>query len=161
MDVIFSHAAPSEDDDQRGALPPARMCSVVVPVHVDQAFEGFTDYIHLWWPLGVYSHFGPGFHVSFSQGQMIEESDDGQQHLWGEIVDFAVAQRIVIDFSLGLESAPSTRLEFSFTDVGTGTEVGLHHDGWASGTAGQTQYQRYERWEEVIEHYARFMGAQR
>lgn len=160
MDVIFSHAAPSENDDQHGALPPARMCTVLVPVHTDQAFEGFTDYLHLWWPLGVYSHFGSGSHVSFSQGQMIEESEDGEQHLWGEIAEFAMAQRIVIDFSLGMESTPSTHLEFAFTEVGTGTEVSLRHDGWARGAAGQAQYQRYERWEEVMEYYARFMGAQ-
>lgn len=161
MDVIFSHAAPSEDDDQHGALPPARMCSVVVPVHRDQAFEGFTDYLHLWWPLGVYSHFGSGSHVSFSQGQIIEGSEAGEQHLWGEILDFTMAERIIVDFSLGMESTPTTRLEFTFTEVGTGTEVGLRHDGWARGSVGQLQYQRYERWEEVMEYYARFMGAQR
>ncbi|PQZ88109.1 hypothetical protein CQ018_16795 [Arthrobacter sp. MYb227] len=160
MDVIFSHAAPSEDDDRGGEGLPAHIHSVLVPVHADQAFEGFTDYLHLWWPLGVYSHFGSGSHISFSQGQMIEESEDGDQHLWGEIIDFEMSQRIVINFSLGMESAPSTRLEFTFAEAGTGTEVGLRHEGWARGSAGKAQYERYERWGEVIEYYARFMGAQ-
>ncbi len=110
MDGLFSHAASSGDDSEVSAPLPELIHSVSVPVPVDQAFEGFTDYIHLWWPLNVYSHYGPGSHVSFSQGQLLEESEEGQQHLWGSVVDLEVPARIVLDFSLGMENAAPTRL---------------------------------------------------
>lgn len=159
MDGLFSHAA-APDDNFKDSVPlPELIHSISVPVPVDQAFEGFTDYINLWWPVNVYSHFGPGSHVSFSQGQLLEESDEGRQHLWGSIVDFEVPERIVLDFTLGMENAAPTRLEFEFADSGAGSEVTLRHGGWARGALGVAQYERYARWPEVIEYYARFMGA--
>lgn len=160
MDGLFSHAAPMDDHGDGADTLAAHTSTTLVPVPADQAFEGFTDYIHLWWPLNIYSHFGPGSHVSFSQGQMLEEAEDGKQHLWGRILDFDMPTKIVIEFSLGMEGTAPTRLAFSFTESGTGSSVSLTHDGWARGSAGQAQYERYERWDEVIEYYARFMGAQ-
>ena len=159
MDGLFSHAASSGDDFEESAPLPEFIHTVSVPVPIDQAFEGFTDYIHLWWPVNVYSHFGPGSHVSFSQGQLLEESEEGEQHLWGAVVDLDVPARIVLDFSLGMESAAPTKLAFEFADSGTGTAVTVRHGGWARGSAGEAQYARYARWPEVIAYYARFMGA--
>lgn len=159
MDGLFSHAAsanePGSRDDYR---LPQRRHAVNVPVSADQAFEGFSEYIHLWWPVNEFSHFGPGSHVTFERGSLLEESEDGEHHLWGKIVHLDSPQTIVLDFSLGMETAPPTHVSLEFHDQGTGTEVVLTHDGWSSGQVGQEQYEHYTQWPEILDYYARFMG---
>lgn len=160
MDGLFSHAAsanePSSHDDYR--LPELRH-TVSVPVAAEQAFEGFSEYIHLWWPVSKFSHYGPGSHVTFERGSLVEESEDGDQHLWGKVVHFDAPSTIVLDFTLGMETAPPTHVSLEFHEQGTATEIVLTHDGWASGHVGQEQYEQYSQWPEILGYYARFMGA--
>lgn len=160
MDGLFSHAASASEPGHQGDYRlPERRHTVIVPVPADQAFEGFTDYIHLWWPVGEFSEFGSGSHVIFVRGDLLEESEDGDTHLWGKIVHLDAPQSIVMDFTMGLESLPPTHLSLEFHEQGSGTEVVLTHDGWASGDAGQEQYEEYSNWPEILDYYARFMGA--
>ncbi|MCV9993290.1 SRPBCC domain-containing protein [Paeniglutamicibacter sp. ZC-3] len=160
MDGLFSHSASANDsgsqDDYR--LPEHRH-TVSVPVSADQAFEGFSEYIHLWWPVGKLSHFGPGSHVTFEKGSLLEESDDGNQHLWGKIVHFDAPHTIVLDFTLGMETAPPTHVSLEFHEQGSGTELILTHEGWSSGQIGKEQFEHYTQWPEILDFYARFMGA--
>ncbi|MDQ0092140.1 SRPBCC domain-containing protein [Paeniglutamicibacter psychrophenolicus] len=160
MDGLFSHAASAnEPSSQDGYHLPEHRHTVNVPVSADQAFEGFSEYIHLWWPVGKFSQFGPGSHVTFERGSLLEESEDGDQHLWGKVVHLEAPDSIVLDFTLGMETAPPTHVSLEFHEQGSGTEVVLTHDGWASGEIGQQQYDQYTDWPEVLEYYARFMGA--
>lgn len=160
MDGLFSHAAsanePGSQDDYR---LPERRHTVNVPVSADQAFEGFSEYIHLWWPVNKFSHFGPGSHVTFDQGSLLEESEDGELHLWGKVVHLDAPHTIVLDFTLGMETAPPTHVSLDFRERGTGADLVLIHDGWSAGYVGQEQYEHYTQWPEILDYYARFMGA--
>ncbi|MBV1778800.1 SRPBCC domain-containing protein [Paeniglutamicibacter sp. ABSL32-1] len=160
MDGLFSHAAsanePGSQDDYR---LPERRHTVDVPVSADQAFEGFSEYIHLWWPVNKFSHFGPGSHVTFDQGSLLEESEDGELHLWGKVVHLDAPHTIVLDFTLGMETAPPTHVSLDFRERGTGADLVLIHDGWSAGYVGQEQYEHYTQWPEILDYYARFMGA--
>ncbi|MNP79899.1 hypothetical protein D3C76_1778440 [compost metagenome] len=68
-------------------------------------------------------------------------------------------QTIVLDFTLGMETVPPTHVSLEFHEQGTGTELILTHDGWSSGHVGQEQYEHYTLWPEILDYYARFMGA--
>ncbi|MFB0835653.1 SRPBCC family protein [Arthrobacter halodurans] len=162
MDGIFSHAeqpAP-RDAGHDESPPPAITETVTVPVGSDQAFEGFTEYIHLWWPVGKYSRFGSGTQPVFESGQLYEESEDGEQYRWGTVVEAIPAERLVLAFTLGLDGQPPTRVLLEFREEAVGScQVVLVHDGWADGPAGREQFGHYTGWPEILGFYARFMGA--
>lgn len=159
MDGLFSHAEPFSTSGQDSRpTPPARVHSVRVPVPADQAFEGFIDYVHLWWPVGTFSALGPGSHVGFENDGLVEESDDGRVHLWGTIERVEPPNVLELSFTLGMERHPATRVRLDVQSVGPGAEVTLTHDGWSDGDAGQEQYEKYSQWPEILSYYARFMG---
>ena len=162
MDGIFSHApTPDPPQGEAGAgSPEAITHTVTVPVEPDQAFEGFTEYIHLWWPVGTHSTFGSGTTVAFESGGLVEEAEDGRQHEWAKVVEAKAAERLELAFTLGVEQHPSTRVALEFRDAAPrGTNVTLTHDGWAAGETGLEQAATYTDWPEIMGYYARFMGA--
>lgn len=171
MDNIFSHAQPTpgEDPDSEGEVPPAIEAQVTVPTEAEQAYEGFTDYIHLWWPVKVFSAFGSGSHVGFESGTLIEESEGGRRQQWATVsrTQFPSTDHpgrgvngiLELEFSLGEELVPPSRVLVEFAEAGTGTTtVSLRHDGWAAGPTGREQYAKYSQWPEILGYYHRFMG---
>lgn len=162
MDGLFSHAQPPEPEaDGSGAGRPRPITHTVsVPVQPDQAFEGFTEYIHLWWPVGTHSKFGSGTTVAFEAGSLVEEAEDGSQHEWATVVEAKMPERIELSFGLGVEQHPRTRVVLEFREAApSGSTVTLVHDGWAAGAAGEEQFAKYTDWPDILGYYARFMGA--
>ena len=159
MDELFSHASPVPGPEHTAADVPAPLvCSVMVPVAADQAFEGMTEYIHLWWPVGKYSAFGSGTHPAFGAGSLYEEAEDGRQYQWARVVQVKHPRLIELSFTMLMDQYPPTRVTIAFEELGTGTKVMLMHDGWAPGAAGQEQVAKYGGWAEILGFYVRFMG---
>lgn len=172
MDGIFSHAEPGVDAGPTGSVPERLepvVATVTVTMECDQAFEGFVDYLHLWWPLGTLSGIGPGSHLGFEGQDLVEESEAGERRRWATIGRSEAPLRIEpqglargvleLDFTLGYEQEAPTRVAIEFLETGTGaTDVTLTHDGWSSGEAGEGQRELAKAWPEVLGYYQRFMG---
>jgi uncharacterized protein YndB with AHSA1/START domain len=160
MDGLFSHAEPRPEEsgtDQSGL--PAVTFTVAVPVEPDQAFEGFTDYIHLWWPVKAYSAFGSGTHPAFERDSLYEEAEDGRQYQWARMVRLEPPELLELAFTMWMDQHPPSRVVVRFHGNPTGaTDVVVTHDGWTQGSAGREQFERYKGWPEILGYYARFMG---
>lgn len=158
MESLFSHPSPTAGDPAES--PPPRSASVRVPVPVDQAFDGFTDSIRLWWPLESYGKFGLGAHLGFDADTLLEESDDGDSELWAEIETWEVPESLVLRWFLAGDPLLPTRVKVNFRGMdGSGTDVELVQDGWVSDARGAAQYEKYCDWPLILARYARFMGA--
>lgn len=158
MDGLFSDRPPPQPNSQ--PTPAAREAIVLVPVDSEQAFEGFTDLIHLWWPIAEYSAFGADSHPGFERQSLIEEAPDGRQYLWATVLDWQRPAALAVEFYLGGDPTTPTRLSVTFEAAEQGTRVTLIHDGWAAGAKGATQYEKYSDWPLILGRYARFMGAE-
>ncbi len=131
-----------------------------VPVDAEHAFEGFTEYIHLWWPAGRHSRLGVGSHFSLDRDGLQEEDDAGQVQIWGELGRAEPPGLLELRILHPREQAAPTDLRLHFVDAGgAGTDVRLEQSGWAAGRAGELQYAASDHWSDVLEAYARFMGA--
>lgn len=148
MDGLFSHAA--TDDAQ----PPAAAevtAGVSVPVSADDAFEAFTDLIHLWWPLETYSVFGAGSHLGFEEQALVEEPEDGRERVWASIQDWQPPSFFALDFLLEVSPGSPKLLRVDFRAEGSGTAVLVTESGRALASEGPD-------WLHVLARFARFMG---
>lgn len=171
MDGIFSHAEHTPDSGNGETVPRLTplVARVTVAMECEQAYEGFVDYLHLWWPLGTLAAMGPGSHLGIEDGLLIEESEAGERRQWGSVRRAEPPARsgtvarshacLQLDFTLGYEQEAPTRVVIDFDETGTGaTDVTLTHDGWAAGQAGAAQRKTAEAWPEILGYYQRFMG---
>ncbi|WP_125616757.1 SRPBCC domain-containing protein [Specibacter cremeus] len=158
MSDIFSHAPtriPAGD-----AAPAARVTKVLVPVGPEYAFDGFTDGIHLWWPMTTSGAFGDGSHAGFDDRQLVEEAPDGRAQLWAEVRSWTPPSSLVLDWQLGDSPLTPTTVAVTFDPIEGGTLVTLIHDGWAPGDLGREQYAKHCDWPLILAGYARFMGGE-
>ncbi|MBG6085211.1 SRPBCC family protein [Zhihengliuella flava] len=157
MSSLFSHAEPAPNV---GSSPSQVALShqAEVPVATDRAFEGFTDYIHLWWPAEVYSKGGPGTHISLDADGLNEELDDGQVFVAAELLEAVSGEYLELRVTDGFEHLAPSRLRVTFTATVTGTRVQLVHDGFDAAHGGE-QRAYYGYWAPALRRYARFMGA--
>lgn len=138
--------------------------TAVVARSVEDAFAIFTDRIGAWWPLPTHSIFQANAGgVHFADGQLVERSTDGQEHLWGEVLEWAPPSRLVMTWHPGAEpeadgSMTAGRVTVTFTPEGAGTRVELQHDGWeAYGEAALVRRRGYagpSAWGHVLDHFA-------
>ncbi len=157
MSNLFSHASESLPEDL--AVHSARSAVVIVPVPLAEAFDGFTDGIHLWWPMDTHSKFGAEAHVGFENGVLLEDAFAGEHVLWGEVQEWDAPSSLVIRWQLDGHLLSPTVVHVDFTTNGDGsTTVSLTHDGWAPGNVGLQQYEKYCDWPLILARYARFMG---
>ena len=157
MSNLFSHSPESASDDV--GVPPARSGAVVVPVPVTEAFDGFTDGIHLWWPMESHSTFGVEAHVGFEKGVLLEDAFAGESSIWGEVRSWDEPVSLVIDWQLAGHPLTPTTVRVDFTTHNeSSTTVTVTHDGWAPGRAGWQQYETYCDWPLILARFARFMG---
>ena len=111
-------------------LPPVRR-QVVVPAGAEVAFAVFTDEIGTWWPVELgHSVFGAGADVSLRDRQVVETSPDGEQAVWGTIVDWEPPRRLRMTWHPGHGPDQATEVEVRFEPVGDQTLVTLEHRGW-------------------------------
>ena len=125
----------------------------------DQVFEVFTEEIGAWWPLpshGIFGEMSGG--VCFRDQQLIEQSTDGREAIWGEVLAWEPPERLVIGWHPGRDSAQASRVEVSFESDGDGTRVVIEHRGWE--VFGKDALERRlgyigpNAWGYVLDHFA-------
>ncbi len=160
MENLFSHS----DDALAGPAEPMETLEpvihvVTVPGPVAQAFAGFTDHTHLWWPLEIHGVFGAGSYVEFEDILILETADDGRTAVWGTIDDWQPPLSFHASWYPGSTAMWSTELRVAFRAVPEGTEVRVVHDGWEGAEDPATARAAYiEGWPVVLERFVRFMG---
>ncbi|NJC21272.1 uncharacterized protein YndB with AHSA1/START domain [Arthrobacter pigmenti] len=155
MSDLFSHADPLPPADD--SAPAARTVAVHVPAEIERAWAGFTEYIHLWWP-AAYSGYGEGTHVAFEDGLLLEENEEGTQQVWARIRETDPPRMLELSWVLAGDPTQPTRVSVQLESIDEGTTVTLVHDGWASGSGGSLQYEKYSDWQAILAQYRRFMG---
>ncbi|RZU60567.1 SRPBCC domain-containing protein [Zhihengliuella halotolerans] len=159
MHGLFSHApAPEPGPSSDADVDPLRF-SVRVPVGSDRAFEGFTEYVHLWWPVDEHSHFGDGAHMSLDVDGLSEDSPSGETHRWASLLEAQAPARIELSCTYNFEDLAPSHVVVAFRSAGSETQVELTHTGLAVGEDGQRQAEVYACWGPILERFARFMGA--
>ncbi len=169
MSDLFSHAVPDRirdaakasrgrRQDGTGSQPPEerRATGRVAPAR-EQAWEGFTEYIHLWWP-AEHTRFGQGTHVELTSATLSEESDAGDHYEWARVASIEPRESIELDWTLGWETSSPSRVRISFEDDAVGTRITVIHDGWLSGPDGIEQSRAFNGWTDALDSYSRFMG---
>jgi hypothetical protein len=162
MDNLFSHAGDAlpESVETADSLEPV-IFTVTVPGPVAQAFTGFTDHTHLWWPMDPHGVYGAGSYVEFEENLIVETADDGRTAVWGSIDDWQPPFSFHASWHPGTTALWSTELRVAFRAVESGTELRLVHNGWegAEDPAG-TRAAYAAGWPTVLERFVRFMGGE-
>ncbi|MCZ2403522.1 hypothetical protein IV498_10095 [Paenarthrobacter sp. Z7-10] len=129
-------------------------------VSADQraAFDGFTDNIHLWWPLADHSSLGPDAYIGFEDGLLIEESYSGDKDLWATVRHWSPPSSLELSWHGGNPLSP-TRVRVSFNAVTkAATEVRLTQDRRPSANEDGKVPENCVPWDSILARYARFMG---
>jgi len=155
MSDIFSHA-PEPDYVVAAEGTSRRSESMVVATSAVHAFDGFTDAVHLWWPVESESSFGEGSHVAFLRDHLVEESEDGEEVVWADIVDWQSPTRIKLEWTLGHDSQEPLDIEISFdpeSDSSCRVTIEFDDNSVAVAASGFDC-----DWPLILSRYARFMG---
>lgn len=171
MSDIFSHA-PEEPKAESGPLPQIEIARTVA-AEPDQAFLGWTEHIHLWWPMAEYSVSGEDAFIDFEGGELVETSAGDQMISWGTVLSSEPPSYLSFSWHPGANPLQATEVQLAFralpgTDTtasnadapaASGTELTLTHTGWDNlpeGTAARTKY--LAGWPAILDRYVRFMG---
>lgn len=157
MDSLFSHGAAGSADAVPRTPPAAITAEVTVPQSPNDSFGGFTDGIHLWWPVDQ-THFGEGTHPEFTGGELFEEDVSGNTVLWATLVGSPSYSGLDLAWHHQGNPNLSSQVAVSFTPEGDRTRVTVLHDGWAVGELGYEQHAAAPDWHAVLASYRRFMG---
>lgn len=155
---LFSHAPDPEPQQATSAVADI-VESCVVPRETEEAFSGFHEYLHLWWP-EEFSTFGEGMHPEFEGGSLTETSLDEETALWATVREIRPGELLSMDWFLGHSPATATGVELKFEPQEEGTRVTMLHSGFGRLPDGEEVRERLARqWRNVVQRYARFMGA--
>lgn len=159
MDSLFSHGVDSTESTPEGTPPVALTAEVSVPRSPAEAFAGFTDGIHLWWPVDQ-TRFGEGTHPEFTDGELFEEDESGNTALWATVSGARSAGELILAWHYQRNPNHSSSVAVTFAADSAGTLVTVVHDGWAEGVLGHEQHVAAPDWPSVLASYRRFMGGQ-
>lgn len=136
-------------------FPPLRR-QVVVPAGPQVAFDVFTGRIGAWWPLHRLSVHGAGSSAAFRDGMLVETGPDGDESVWGEVLDWEPPRRLRITWHPGYEAARASEVEVSFAPVGDAlTLVTVEHRGWERFPDPRAARDEYGHgWPGVLDRYA-------
>lgn len=156
MSNLFSHAhepdyvAPQESQEFDE--------SVILEVPADQAFDGFTDAVHLWWPVAEQSVFGEGSHVAILRDHLVEESDEGEEIIWADVLEWDSPEFVRLHWTLGQAKNGTSDVDIHFEDAGEGrTRVRILTEGSTQPIEdGDDDF--VCDWSLILSRYARFMG---
>ncbi|MCQ1950604.1 MULTISPECIES: hypothetical protein [Arthrobacter] len=158
---LFSHAPdPDPKDAEQGTSVPDVVAVRQIPRDAEEAFNGFTDYLHLWWPEDL-TDFGEGTHAEFEGGVLTETGPDGETAVWATVRTREPDTLLELDWVAGRNPRIPTdiRVDFSPADDGS-TLVTLRHSGLNRLPDAAQEYERLQReWPQILDRYARFMGA--
>ena len=160
---LFSHAPEPEEPAASAVDVPPVCLERQVPRDLHEAFNGFTEYVHLWWPES-FSQTGEGMFPEFEAGELVETSPSGERILWATVHRREQDRSLELQWVLGHNPRIPSTVEVRFeqvpeTDEET-TRVTLVHAGWSSQQDPAETRERFNQsWTEVMDRYARFMGA--
>lgn len=156
MPNLFSHAHEPDYVSPRAAESFEE--SVVIDVPAEQAFDGFTDAIHLWWPVSEQSVFGEGSTVAILRDHLVEESFDGDEVVWADVQEWESPSFIKLQWTLGQEKLGTAEIEINFEPVDGGlTRVRIEYQ-QVSGLESDSDGAFVCDWPLICSRYARFMG---
>ncbi|MER2136203.1 MAG: SRPBCC domain-containing protein [Arthrobacter sp.] len=152
---LFSHAPEPEPQGSREPIADVEE-SCTVPRETEEAFRGFHEYPHLWWP-AKFTDFGEGTHVEFEGGALVETSEEEKTALRAAVQQIQPAKLLELEWNPG---TGSTAVTISFKAADAGTAVTVRHTGFGAVPDGAAQRAEAETlWRNVLQRYARFMGA--
>ena len=155
---LFSHAPEPEPEKQREPVADVED-GCTVPRETDEAFRGFHEYPHLWWPQ-EFTSFGDGTHLEFEGGALVETSLDEETATGGTVLDIRPGELLELEWVPVDGAAGSTTVQVTFTEIKGGTVVRVRHTGFSDTPDGAEQRKDAEvLWRNVLQRYARFMGA--
>jgi uncharacterized protein YndB with AHSA1/START domain len=142
-------------------IPPV-VKEVMVPVSAADAFQRFTDEIHLWWPMRTHSIGRDDCrHVVLESGvggKLYEVSGMGDKgpEVWGTVTRWDPPHSLSLSWHPGRTSSTAQEVEVEFEEVNGGTRVRLVHRGWeALGERAVAARADYEGgWLTVLTRYA-------
>ena len=125
-----------------------------VPEH---AFDIWTQRTAMWWPRSHTVSGGPES-ITFEAragGRIFERAASGQEHEWGEVLDWTPPTRVRYLWHLFFDRSEATEIELTFTPVPDGTRVRLEQRGWERlGDAGPPRRTRTGQvWAELTQVY--------
>lgn len=126
---------------------------------IDEAFHVFTSEIGAWWPLPSHGLFGDASaSVAFSDGQLVEQSVDGSEAIWGKVLAWEPSVRLVFTWHPGGDGEEASEVEVVFEADGAGTRVVIEHRGWETfgeaGVARRLGYVGPNAWGYVLDFFA-------
>jgi DNA-binding transcriptional ArsR family regulator len=125
----------------------------------EAAFELFTEKIAEWWPLATHSVGGEkAVSVRIEArvgGSIIETTDDGDEHEWGQVTSWEQGKRLEFTWHPGMTADRATQVEVRFREVGAGSEMLLIHTGWElrGEDAGEVRATYVTGWDLVLAGY--------
>jgi uncharacterized protein YndB with AHSA1/START domain len=128
----------------------------------EHAFAVWAERTSLWWPAGHSVSAEPGLTVTFEPrtgGRIYERTPAGEEHDWGEVLEWQPPSRLAYLWHLRQDRADATRVEIGFAPVPGGTRVSIVHGGWERlGARGPGLRERNQRgWGGLIPHYVAFI----
>jgi uncharacterized protein YndB with AHSA1/START domain len=124
-----------------------------------QAFEAWTERCGTWWPR-AHTISGDPAAIMFEPragGRIVERARDGEEHAWGEVLDWQPPTRLRYLWHLFFDRSEATEVEVTFTGRNEHTVVRLEQRGWERlGPAGIPRRARTETvWQRLTAAYAR------
>jgi uncharacterized protein YndB with AHSA1/START domain len=134
--------------------------SVTVRAPVATAFQVFTEGMGSWWPLASKSvslDDAAGLAVEPRVGgRVYEQTRDGEEHDWGEVLAWDPPSRFVFSWHPGRAAESAQEVDVRFNPAGDETRVELEHRGWERlvGPDGEIPEHFVSGWEEALALYA-------
>jgi uncharacterized protein YndB with AHSA1/START domain len=140
-----------------GPLPPL-VVEFDVAVSPEHAFDVWTRRTRLWWPPSHTISGNPERIViePCAGGHVVEVASSGEEHRWGEVLDWEPPGRLRLLWHLFFDRSEATELEITFRPRGGGTAVRLEQRGWDRlGDAGRPRRERTgQAWSAITGRYA-------
>lgn len=140
------------------AVPPIRR-EVLVDADPAAAFDVFTAGIGRWWPVAELSVHRAGGTVTFTGGQIVEQSATGQRAVWGTVTRWEPPAAVAFTWHPGQAPERRSHVEVTFAKAGRQTLVTLVHTGWdafADPAAARAEYDH--GWPMVLGRYQEHAG---
>jgi len=123
----------------------------------DHAFDVWTARMSTWWPAD-HTVSGHGAMVLEGRvgGRIYEQTDDGGEHDWGEVVEWDPPTRFVYLWHIGRDRADATEVEIRFIPQhASASTIEIEHRGWERlGAEGAAWRERNTAgWDAVLPHY--------
>ncbi len=166
MSDIFSHA-PAPRTEEGGPQPPIEL-AISLEASPEQAFLGWIDHIHLWWPMAEFNVSGEDAFVDFEGDELVETSSGDQMISWGTVISREPASFLSFSWHPGGNPLQATEVQLEFKPLmdgdsqQAGTRMKLTHGGWENLPDASTERDEYsQRWPAILGRYTRFMGGPR